>query len=409
MRRLARGRDAGDRARPETWRHGSPGGAVLPPRRRSDRPSPVHRGARARAGGERGPSDACARDAGALLHDARQPAAPGGGARRVAPRPVARRRGPGAAGGALARSRRCRSGAALTVSLELRDRVRGARAQGLTVLAYYSAAAREAFWTEHWGGHSVEELLAVARRSPLTTLITRALPAAGVILEAGCGLGQYVLLLREQGWRVAGVDWSVAALAACRRVAPAPLAAMELRSLAIRDAALAAYVSLGVVEHDADGPDAILAEARRVLAPGGVLVVSVPYVNGARRLGALWIRRRSRALARSGGEFYQYAFSRAELTATLARHGFVARSVDPYDPARLLRQALRRILPGRSKRARPGRAPSLGTTLAPEPTPTLPAFHPRDRPLVRVAQALLYTEPALRLLGHMLLVVARKA
>ena len=83
------------------------------------------------------------------------------------------------------------------------------------MLAYYSVAAREAFWTEHWGAHSVEELLAVARRSPLTTLITQALPAQGVILEAGCGLGQYVLLLRERGWRAAGVDWSLEALSAC--------------------------------------------------------------------------------------------------------------------------------------------------------------------------------------------------
>ncbi|PYO24188.1 MAG: hypothetical protein DMD88_01645 [Candidatus Rokuibacteriota bacterium] len=407
--RLPRSRDAGDRARPGARRCRGARGTVLPPRRRADRSSPVHRAPRARAGRGRRPADARARGPGALLRDARQSAAPGGGARRIASHPVARGRGPGAPGGAPDRARRARSRTALAVPLELRDRLRGARPQGLTVLAYYSVAARQEFWTEHWGGHSVEELLAVARRSPLTGLITRALPADGVILEAGCGLGQYVLLLREQGWRVAGVDWSVEALAACRRVAPAPLAAMELRSLAIRDASLAAYVSLGVVEHDADGPDAILAEARRVLAPGGVLVVSVPYVNGARRLGALWIRRRSRALARSGGEFYQYAFSRAELTATLARHGFVARSVDPYDPARLLRQALRRILPGRSKRARPGRALSLGTTLAPEPTPTLPAFDRRDRPLVRVARALLYTEPALRLLGHMLLVVARKA
>ena len=42
-------------------------------------------------------------------------------------------------------------------------------------LAYYSTAARQEFWTEHWGGHSVEELLAVARASPLTDLVTGAL------------------------------------------------------------------------------------------------------------------------------------------------------------------------------------------------------------------------------------------
>lgn len=272
----------------------------------------------------------------------------------------------------------------------------------MTVLAYYSVAAREAFWTEHWGGHSVEELLVVARRSPLTPLITGALPAEGVILEAGCGLGQYVLLLRERGWRVAGVDWSLEALAACRRVAAAPLAVMELRTLAVCDGALAGYVSLGVVEHDAQGPDAILAEARRVLAPGGVLVVSVPYVNGARRLAAPWIRRRNRALAGRGGEFYQYAFSRAELMATLARHGFSVRSAHPYDPARLLRQALRRVLRSR------WRAPGDGVRSdRARPAPGDEA--PRRGTLAGVARRLLYTAPALRLLGHMLLVVARKA
>src|SRR5206468_12637924 len=152
----------------------------------------------------------------------------------------------------------------------------------LTVLAYYAVAAREAFWTEHWGGHSVAEQLAVARRSPLTALITGALPADGVILEAGCGLGQYVLLLRERGWRVAGVDWSLEALAACRRVAAAPLAVMEPRALAVRAGALARYVSLGVVERDAQGPGAVLAEARRVPAPSGGLPVSGPDGNGAR-------------------------------------------------------------------------------------------------------------------------------
>ena len=153
------------------------------------------------------------------------------------------------------------------------------------MLTEYRPSAGREFWSEHWGHHPVEELLAIARRSPLTTLITRALPKGGVILEAGCGTGQYVLLLRERGWRVAGADWVVEPLVACRRVAPAPLAAMKLEELAVRDGALAGYISLGAVEHDERGPDAILAEARRALAPGRTLVLSVPdQASGA------WLR-----------------------------------------------------------------------------------------------------------------------
>jgi SAM-dependent methyltransferase len=265
------------------------------------------------------------------------------------------------------------------------------------MLAYYATSPGREFWTEHWGRHGVEELLAIARRSPLTTLLTRALPRAGLVLEAGCGLGQYVVLLREHGWRVVGADWSVEALAACRRVAPAPLAAMALDALALRDGALAAYVSLGVVEHDRRGPDAILAEARRVLATGGVLVVSVPYVNGLRRLASPWLRRRGRVLERRGGEFYQYAFTRGELRAAVMRHGFFPTSATPYDPARILRRAL---------------PPALVRRLS-APVDGVPAGRrdgaEEETGARGLARRLLYSEPALRLLGHMLLVVARKA
>ena len=107
------------------------------------------------------------------------------------------------------------------------------------MLTYYSVAAHEDFWSEHWGGHTVDDLLAIAAVSPLTSLITEALPREGVVLEAGCGLGQYVILLRQRGWRAAGVDGSVTALATARRTAAVPLAASDLRALAIRSGALA--------------------------------------------------------------------------------------------------------------------------------------------------------------------------
>jgi SAM-dependent methyltransferase len=258
-------------------------------------------------------------------------------------------------------------------------------------LAYYSVAAEREFWTEHWAETSVEELLAVARTSPLTALITAALPADGPILEAGCGLGQYVILLRERGWPTVGADWSVAALASCGRAARVPLVAMDLRTLAFPDDSFAAYLSLGVMEHDPAGPDAFLAEARRVLRPGGVAVVSVPYVNGVRCLAAPLIETRGRVVARRGGKFYQYAFRRGELVAALARHGFVVRGLHPYDPARLLRN----LLPGLARRAVRGGVSGPGGA----------GQHRGIRGLVR---RLLYREPALRMFAHMLLAVAVK-
>jgi len=273
------------------------------------------------------------------------------------------------------------------------------------MLAYYSATAHTDFWTEHWGGHTVAELLSVARRSPLTALIVDALPASGVVLEAGCGLGQYVILLRERGWRAAGVDASLEALAACRRVAPVPLAAGDLRALAIRSGALAAYVSLGVAEHDPDGPDAILAEAHRVLAPGGTLVISVPYVNGLRRLGAPWLRRRACAVAAAGGAFYQYAFSRAEFLDALSRHGFTPLAAHPYDPARVLR----RLVPHRRVRGAASAGASAGDAVRGQAPERGGTAYGAGTALTRLARWALYTEPALRLLGHMLLVVARRA
>ena len=264
-------------------------------------------------------------------------------------------------------------------------------------LAFYSRAATAEFWSEHWSGLDVESLVGVARESPLTALIERALPDRGVILEGGCGLGPYVVLLRERGRAVLGADWSLDALRRCRAAAPtAPVAVMDLGRLAVRSGALAGYISLGVVEHDERGPDAIVADAARALEPGGRLVLSVPYWNGVRRLLTRRLARDARRIQAAGGQFYQFAFSRREVRAFLEAHGFHVEWLCPYDPARMWRARFRWL----AARTRGG-APAAGD----RPRAARPSPRRVARALLR---RLLYGPVPLRLFGHMLLAVAVK-
>jgi len=271
-------------------------------------------------------------------------------------------------------------------------------------LVYYAEAATEQFWSEHWRGESFERLISVAETSSLTELILRALPPAGArVLEAGCGLGHYVVLLQRRGYRAVGTDWSGEALRTCLAVAPAPLlGVMDLRRLGFRSDAFAAYISLGVVEHDPAGPDAILKDAWRVLEPGGVLIISVPYVNAVRRLGAWWIRRRHDRVRRRGGAFYQFVLTRKEAQAFIERSGFRVVSATPYDPSRILRTAMRRLR-RLVRRARPS---SHGSRRR-DPSPTV-ASDQTPRGLRRVVKRLLHTPTALHAFGHMILFVAVK-
>ena len=262
-------------------------------------------------------------------------------------------------------------------------------------LTYYSRAATQEFWSEHWAGQDTDTLVEIARASPLTAIIEAALPPAGRILEAGCGLGQYVILMRERGRAAAGADWSLDALRRCRAAAPrTPLAVMDLGRLAVRSGAFDAYVSLGVVEHDPAGPDRILAEAARVLAPGGRLLLSVPYWNGMRKLGTPHLIRQGRKLRASGGEFYQFAFSRREMRRFLEAHGFRVLSFHPYDPARMLRPTIRWL----GEIARPAEPRSAAANRTPAGSRP-----PRRSPALR---RIAYSGLVLRMFAHMILAVA---
>ena len=153
---------------------------------------------------------------------------------------------------------------------------------------WISEATGPAFWAEYFSGHDVEREFETAKRGralgDIGPILRRHLPRRGRILEAGCGLGRIVVALRSWGYDCVGVDSSTECIARARAMIPTlPVEYADVRKLDLPDGTLAGYISLGVIEHERSGPQEFLAEARRVLKPGGVAVISVPLANPLRR------------------------------------------------------------------------------------------------------------------------------
>jgi SAM-dependent methyltransferase len=105
-----------------------------------------------------------------------------------------------------------------------------------------------------------------------------------------------------------------------RRLYPdLPIRVSDVSQLAVSDGCYGGYISLGVMEHRREGPESFLQEACRVLEPGGVAFISVPYFHVLRRMKAKLGLYRGRP---DDLEFYQYAFDRPEFTALLQAAGF---------------------------------------------------------------------------------------
>jgi SAM-dependent methyltransferase len=122
---------------------------------------------------------------------------------------------------------------------------------------------RGEIWVEHWHRYHFAARWAAGRR----------------VLDVACGEGYGTALLARGAARVTGVDLAPAAIAHARATYAA-LANVEFveascTRLPLADASFDVVVSFETLEHIAE-QEAFLDEAARVLAPGGVLVLSCP-------------------------------------------------------------------------------------------------------------------------------------
>lgn len=98
------------------------------------------------------------------------------------------------------------------------------------------------------------------------------------VLDIACGMGYGSAALAAVADHVVGVDLSPDAVAAAHAAYPAEnlrFLAAPAQAIPLEDASFDLIVAFEVIEHLADWP-ALLAEARRLLAPGGQFIVSTP-------------------------------------------------------------------------------------------------------------------------------------
>lgn len=182
----------------------------------------------------------------------------------------------------------------------------------------------ERHWTEVWerAGGMKQQLERIPRKEEFRRMAPylERLPRGARILDGGCGIGEWVLALNERGFETVGLDISRATIAQLRERFPkAEFVAGDIRDTGFESGSFDAYFSWGVFEHFEAGPQDCIAEALRILKPGGLLFASTPLDNLRHSVRGAVARPRP---ANGATRFYQYRFTRAEWAMELSRGGF---------------------------------------------------------------------------------------
>jgi len=161
-----------------------------------------------------------------------------------------------------------------------------------------------------------------------------ALPPGARILDAGCGSGRTLVELANYGGEVCGIELNSDAAELARARGLGDVQVGRLEELPWEDGAFDLITCLDVIEHVPDDVTALV-ELRRVVAPGGWLLVTVPAYQ------ALWSRH-------DEANHHYRRYSRSMLRAAARQAGWQIERVSSFNslllaPAAAVRLAQRRM------------------------------------------------------------------
>jgi SAM-dependent methyltransferase len=155
------------------------------------------------------------------------------------------------------------------------------------------------------------------------------------VLESGCGTGRWMAFFEKLGNRTVGLDDSAGPLRVAREHDPAMTLVRASALLSpFKDNSFDAVFSSYVAEHFEEGPEALFREIHRVVKPGGLFFVVVPFNNAFRRVlvnPILRLRYLVWRLRRRPVAFTEFRYTKSDMDGFLARSRFEVLRVLPDD------------------------------------------------------------------------------
>lgn len=204
------------------------------------------------------------------------------------------------------------------------------------------------YWIKTWenSAYSIKDMIdgdewVGVKYSPLLPYIQKYTSKNVQILEAGCGVGQWVVYLAGLGYNITGLDFAEPTIKKLQSFYPnLKFIVGDITDLQFSDESFGAILSWGVIEHFQSGPTEALSEAFRVLTKKGILYVTVPCKNYLslffcplmhlkRKIAKNKLIRKMRKKKQLDEKFFEYSFTKKQFKKYIIESGFKITEIIP--------------------------------------------------------------------------------